>query len=214
MNNAAAKNMPVHSLLATEKQAQYLGIFQEIRDIAFFAQGKEGEAATVHHMKEAMLAAQKILLQVWLLEEQYMEIQELEQHCLALSDDFGTMLGVEMEDEEEDALLLTQSTQRFDAIIRPSLHWHLLLENAALFLPEHSMLLFTDSLICSELHEVMSVFADMRTELFPFWGQTPPIHTPKSTQAPLWKALGMKAPHPERPWLAKAFSFILWDDVI
>ena len=212
INSAAAENTPVHSLLATEKQARHLGVFKEMGDLSCFAQGKERETTTAYHMKEAMLAAQKILLQIWLLEERYMEIQELEQRRQVLSDDFSAMLGITVEDEEADILLLTQRAQHLDAITVPSVHWHFLLENAALFLPEHSILLFTDRSICSELRETTPTFANMRTELFSFSGMTPPIHAPKSTQAPLWQALGMEGARPGRPWLAKLFSFILWDD--
>ena len=208
---AAADNIPVHSLLAAQRQARRLGIFKETRDISAFAEGEEPETDAAYHLKEAKLGAQKFLLRLWLLEERHLEIQGIEQHCRTLSNDFTAALGVELEDEEEAALLLTQNLQRVDETIEPSLPWRLLLENAALFLPEHSTLLFTDSGICSELHETTISFTKTQAKLW-IRGQAPPAQAPELGTAPLWQALDMKGSRPERPWLGKMFSFLLWND--
>jgi hypothetical protein len=160
-------------------------------------------------MREARLAAQKVLLHVWILEARYLEIQELEQHCRRLSGDLNLMLGVELEDDEKDAFLLTQNTQRLDASAAPAVPWRMVLENAALFLPEHSALLFTDKAICMELRE-LAPFVKVQGELEPS-GQALSTHAPDLAEAPLWKIFGMKEARPERPWLAKVFSFLLWD---
>jgi len=208
---AAMDALPVHSLLAAEKQTYDLGARKEAQDIAVFAQGEKAETAVAWHMQEAKLAAQKALLRVWLLEERYLEIQELEQRCQALSGDFTAVLGVEMEDEEASALLLTQNTQRLDTTAGPAVPWRFALENAALFLPEHSKLLFMDKTICSELREMTEKFIKVQVELY-LSGATPPTRTLDLAEAPLWKAFGMQGLRPERPWLAKVFSFILWDD--
>ena len=207
---AAADKAPVSSLLAAEKQMRHPGIIKEERDIQAFAQGRDPERAASWHREEARLAAQKALLRVWLLEERLLEIQELEQRCQALSNDFGAMLGVELEDEEASALLLAQNAQRLDNSPMPYVSWHFLLENAALFLPERSTLLFTDSSICSELRELALPFSKVQDELY-LSASAQPAHRPELAEAPLWKALGMKNARPERPWLAKVFAFLLWD---
>jgi len=208
---AAMDDIPIHSLLAAEKQTQDLGTPKETQDISAFAQGEEAESATVYHAKKASLAAQKALLRIWLLEERYMEIQELEDRCQTLSDDLSTALGVELEDEEKDALLLIQHTQRLDDTAGPVVPWRFVLENAALFLPEHSTLLFVDNAICSELRETALQFTNVQAELY-LSGQDQPANAPELAEAPLWKAFGMKGARPDRPWLAKVFSFLLWDD--
>ena len=210
---AAANGIPVHSQLAVEKQTRHLNALKETRDISAFAQGEKAETTADHHRREARLAAQKALLRVWLLEERYMEIQELEQRCQKLSGDFTTVLGVEMEDEEAAPLLLTLNTQRLAHAAGPSVPWRFLVENAAFFLPEYSTLIFTDSSICTELRGVAILFAKVHAELY-LPGQTPPMRMLELAQAPLWKAFGMLGAHPERPWLAKIFSFILWDDAL
>ena len=206
---AAADAVPVHSLFAAEKQARHLDALKESLDISAFAQGKKAETATAWHMKEAGLAAQKALLRVWFLEERRLEIQELEQRCRALSGDFAAALGVELEEEDAGALLLTQSLQRLDAAPEPSVPWRFLLENAALFLQERSTLLFADSSICKELRDSALQFAKVQGKLY-LSGQA--AHAPELAEAPLWQVLGMKASRPERPWLAKVFSVLLWDD--
>ena len=207
---AAADKTPVSSLLAAEKYMRHPGIAKEERDILAFAQGKEPETAAAWHRNEARLAAQKVLLRVWLLEERHLEIQEIEQRCQALSSDFSAALGVELEDEEASALLLTQNAQRLDSSAGPCVSWHVLLENAALFLPEYSTLLFADSAICSELRELALPFSKVQAESY-LSGQVPPAHTPELAKISLWQALGMKDLRPERPWLAKVFAFLLWD---
>jgi len=207
---AAADDTPVHSLLAAEKQARHPGILKEAQDIAAFAQGAETETPAAYHMREARLAAQKALLRVWLLEERHIEIQTLEQRCQTLSDDFAAMLGVEMEDEEKDALLLTQNTQRLETVAVPSVPWRFVLENAALFLPEHCTLLFADSSISLELRELALHFAKVQAKHY--LSGPASTHTPELAEAPLWKALGMQRPHPGHPWLAKVFSFLLWNN--
>jgi len=206
---AAMDNIPVHSLLAAEKQTRHPGIQKEVRDIAAFAQGVEPESVVTHHAREAALAAQKALLRLWLLEERHMEIQELEQRCRTISDDLSAALGVELEEEEKTALLLIQ--QRLDDTARPSVSWRFILENAALFLPERSTLLFTDSVLCAELRETSLQFTHVQAEPY-LSGQEPSAHTPELAEAPLWQAFGMKSVRPERPWLAKIFAFLLWDE--
>ena len=208
---AATDNIPVHSLLAAEKQAQYPDMLKEARDIAAFVQGEEAEASASHHARQAALAAQKALLRIWLLEERHREIQELEQRCRALSHGLSAALGVELEEEERASLLLAQYTQRLDDSAVPAVPWRFVLENAALFLPEHSRLLFSDSAICAELRETPLQFANVQVELY-LCGQEPPARAPELAKAPLWKAFGMKSPRPERPWLAKNFIFLLWDE--
>jgi len=208
---AVADNVPVHSLLAAEKQTKRPDILKEARDIVAFAQGEEFEPVAAHHAREAALAAQKALLRLWLLEERHMEIQELEQRCRTLSGDLSAALGVELEEEEKDALLLIQHTQRLGDTAKPTIPWRFVLENAALFLPEHSTLLFADSALCSELRETTLQFTNIPTDLF-LAGQLPPPRAPKLAEAPLWQAFGMKSARPERPWLAKIFAFLLWDD--
>ena len=206
---AVADKLPVHSLLVAEKQARHPDMLKEARDIAAFAHGEEPEPASAWHAREAGLAAQKALLHVWLLEERHREIQELEQHCRTISGDVSAALGVELEDE--DALLLIQHTQRLDDTAEPAVPWRFVVENAALFLPEHSMLLFADSAICSELRETALEFTNVQEELYvPM--QCPPARTPEWAKAPVWKAFGMKSSSRERPWLAKVFAFLLWDD--
>jgi hypothetical protein len=211
INFAAADKIPVHSLLAVEKQMQHAGMPKEAQDISAFAQGGELETAAVYYMREAGLAAQKALLRIWLFEERCLEIQALEQHCHSLSGDLDAALGAEWEEGETSALLFTQNTQRLAGTIRPAVPWRFLLENAALFLPEYSTLLFADKSICSELREFALPSTKVQAELY-LSGQTLPTHMPELAEAPLWKALGMKGARPERPWLAKTFSFLLWDE--
>ena len=205
---AATDNIPVHSLLAAEKQARHPDTLKEVRDIAAFAQGEEPEAVAAHHAREAALAAQKALLRIWLLEERHREIQELEQRCRALSAGLSAALGVELEEEEKGTLLLIQDTQRLDDTAVP---WRFAVENAAFFLPEHSTLLFSDSAICAELRETTLQFINVQAERY-LSGQDPSAHAPELAEAPLWKAFGMKSPRPECPWLAKNFTFLLWDE--
>jgi len=208
---AAADHLPVHSLLAAEKQTRHPDRLKEARDIAAFAQDEEAEPATAHHAREAALAAQKALLCLWLLEERHMEIQELAQSCRTFSGDLNAALGVELEEEEKDALLLIQHTQGLDDSAELAVSWRFVLENAALFLPEHSTLLFADRTLCSELRETPLQFANIQVEHY-LSGQTPPAHAPELGKAPLWQAFGMKSARPERPWLAKVFSFLVWGD--
>ena len=208
---AAADRVPAHSLLAAEKQMQRPDLLKERQDISAFAQGKEADAAAACPMKEAKIAAQKALLRVWLLEERHMEILELEQRCRTLSGDFSAALGVELEEEEKDALLLTQGLQGLDASAELSVSWRFVLENAALFLPEHSTLFFMDAAICSELRELAlhCAQAHVNPDIF---GHNPPVCAPEWGEAPLWTIFGMEGLRPDRPWLAKVFSFLLWDD--
>ena len=207
---AAADNVPMHSLLAAEKQTQHPDALKEAQDIAAFAQGETAETTTAYHMRKAKLAAHKALLRIWLLEERYLEVQELEQRYRTLAGDFTSTLGVELEEEDADAFLLTRDTQHLDNTTTPSVHWRFLLENAALFLPEHSTLLFTDSAICAELREAALQFTKTQEKLH-LSDQTPLAHAPEFAEAPLWKALGMQGSRPARPWLARVFSFLLWD---
>ena len=208
---AAADNMPAHSLLAAEKQTRHPDMLKEARDIFSFAQGREAEPSAAHYLREAALAAQKALLRVWLLEERCLEIRQLEQRCRTLTGDFSAALGVEFEDEEKDALLLTGHMQLLDSTAVPSVPWRFVAENAALFLPEHSTLLFADGAICSELRENAVQFTKVHAELY-LSGQGQPARAPEEAEAPLWKAFGLRGARPERPWLAKVFSFLLWDD--
>lgn len=206
---AVADNIPVHSLLAAEKQTRHPGMLQETRDIAAFAKGEEIEPAAAWRMREAGLAAQRALLRIWLLEERHLEIRQLEQRCRALSGDFGVALGIEL--EEEDALQMIQHMQSLDDTPAATVPWRFFLENAALFLPERSTLLCTDRSICSELSETTLRFMQTHAACY-FPGQTPPTRAPDVAESPLWQALGMKRAPAERPWLTKVFSFLLWDD--
>ena len=208
---AALDTVPVHSLLAAEQQMQHPDTRKEAQDIAAFVQGEKAATTAAWHTQEARLAAQKALLRVWFLEERHLEIQELKQRCRTLADDFTAALGVELEDEEAGALLLTQNTQHLDTTAVPAAPWRFLLENAALFLPERSTLLFTNSEICLELRDVIETTSKVQAELY-LPNAPPPARTPALAEAPLWKAFGMKDTRPERPWLAKMFSFLLWDD--
>ena len=208
---AATDNVPVYSLLAAEKQARHPDTLKEARDLAAFAQGEEPETVAAHHARQAALAAQKALLRTWLLEERHREIQELEQRYRALSGGLSAALGVELEEEEKDSLLLIEYMQRLDDTAAPAVPWRFVLENAALFLPEHCTLLFADGAICAELRETTLQFANVQAELYLF-GQDPSAHAPELATAPLWKAFGMKSARPERPWLAKSFTFLLWDE--
>ena len=207
---AAAGNMPAHSLLAAEKQTRHPDMLKEARDISAFAQGREAEPSAAHYLREAALAAQKALVRVWLLEERCLEIQQLEQRCQTLSGDFSVALGVELEDEEKDALLLTKHMQLLGSTAGPSVPWRFVVENAALFLPERSTLLFADGAICSELREYALQFAKVHAELY-LSGQGSSTREPEAAEAPLWQAFGLRGARPERPWLAKIFSFLLWD---
>jgi hypothetical protein len=101
--------------------------------------------------------------------------------------------------------------QHLDTTVAPAVPWRFVLENAALFLPEHSKLLFADSMIYSELREMTKNFIKVQAKLY-LPETTPPTRTLDLVEAPLWKAFGMQGPRSERPWLAKMFSFILWDD--
>ncbi|MDR2694787.1 MAG: hypothetical protein LBC79_00195 [Deltaproteobacteria bacterium] len=207
---AAADNLPAHSLLAAAKQAQRPDMLKEALDMCAFARGEEAEPSATHYLREAGLAAQKALLRIWLLEERCLEIRQLEQRCRTLAGDFSAVLGVELEEDEKDALLLTSHMQVLDDSAGPAVPWRFVVENAALFLPERSTLLFADSAICLELLENSMHYTNIQAELYLF-GQAPSARAPKRAEAPLWQALGMRGARPERPWLAKVFSFLVWD---
>ncbi len=199
---AVAAKIPVHTLLAEEKRKRDPGRKREEIDLAAFAEGVPAPQYDVFRLREAKTAAQKALLRIWLLEEQQGEIAALEGEYNALSGSMSAALGVEADDEEAGALRLAQTEDRFTGGPEAAAPWRMVTENACFFMPEHSPLFFDDPAVCADLREAGLAFASAPE--FAFAGAP----APGKAEAPLWKALGLPGPRPERPWLERIFIFV------
>lgn len=202
---AAAANVPVHALLAGERQKRTLAQIREDMDLSAFSRGDAPHDRDVLRLREARLAAQKILLRTLSLEARLLEIKILEGNYRDLKDKFKSSLGVELDDEDAQAFNLTQQSEEFsEAYFAAPLR--VLLENACLLLPEHCTLLFADSSSVSELRGSGLAFIPAPPLSVDIPGVL--LRTPQAV--PLRQALGISAPHPERPWLERRFCFALW----
>jgi hypothetical protein len=78
------------------------------------------------------------------------------------------------------------------------------------YIPDDFPLTPRKAALYAELRELSLCFFKVQAELY-LHRQAPAAHALKLAEAPLWQALGIREARPERPWLAKRFSFLVWD---
>ncbi len=112
---------------------------------------------TVH--EHVLRAAQKFLLMAWYVEERFLEVRALTRDYDAGTISLHQALGVEFDDgfeaEEHDTTLrhLAQFESHLQDIRMPLPNWQKVLENAALFLPQHCNVLINDKRMVDHVRE-------------------------------------------------------------
>lgn len=197
LGEAALSGVPMQTLASMDNAPDVQKKRKELRDIANFAQqGSTDSLAAEADQHKALQAAQKALLWAWLLEEKVLEMRTLMASYSSNSGSIAAALGVEQDDDDTALAGLAALDSSLDASLGILPPWSLVLENAALFLPDHSHILADAGPMADNLRDRLTF--------------TPAIYDGiDEARVPLWKALAKSGPRPEQPWLAKEFCFLI-----
>lgn len=214
MSMAGLSGVPLQALVAHENRPHSARELEELSALhSFAAAGQEGAAQAQPFSNDTLLrkAAQKILLGAWLLEERQREIRDLSRRFDSGAGFLGDALGVE---EDADLVGLNAVGMHLgeEAGILPP--WKLVLENAALFLPDPCVVIINDphmaEAVTENCAEMGTLFTALETTTCASWGLHP--HPEKhwaSTALPLWKIMGLAAAADQRPWLNVRVHMVL-----
>ncbi len=148
MGHAAISGVPVHAIIGIQDQGAKLKDFKEQDLLANFANtGQATESAEIHELY-VKKAAQKFLLWAWLLEERFYEIQNLTKKYAHGAKHLFDSLGIEKDDALSTIQNIESSMQIDDAFLPP---WQLILENAAVFLPDNCKVVVNDERMLSHV---------------------------------------------------------------
>ena len=218
MSEAALTGVPLQALAARENRPQARRDADERTALRHFAATGEESAPPSGLRQEfaqlAFTAAQKILLWAWLLEERQREMRALSSSFDAGAGNLMDALGVE---EDADLTALHAASMRLgdDAGILPP--WKLVLENAALFLPETCTICVNDARMaeavadqCADAGITPVPPAPLDASRIAEWGlPAQPGMTWCRITLPLWRIVGLSTALEQRPWLNREVQLLL-----
>lgn len=208
LSDAALSGVPMQTLAQMDSAPDAQQKRQELHDIAAFAQSGGSPLPPAVEPERALRAAQKSLLWAWLLEEKVLEVKKIMSAYTSNAAHIMDSLGVEEDDDDKSLSLLAALDRNLDSTTVMLPPWPLVLENAALFLPEGALLLVDSSgAMADDLRDRLN-FAPAADEVRALWQGTENL-TLETARAPLWKALNKDEHCDEQPWRAKEFTFVL-----
>ena len=206
MSEAALTGVPMQALVAHEHKGDAAKTLDEQNALRrFSAHGDRAEDSPADQ-DAAYKAAQKTLLWAWLLEERFREVRALVRRFHHGAGHLMDELGVE-EDAALSGLRALETVLGEDTGLLPP--WKLVLENAALFVPEGCTLVVNHPGMAADLRE-QAGFTPLDAAL----GETlrlAPQEVSRWCRAhmPLWQILGLNAAPAQRPWLLKSMTLLV-----
>ena len=203
MESAALSGVPLQALSVMQGGARAARQAAEQEELRQFMRTGEGAAPGAEALRQARLRGQKVLIWAWLLEERVLELRDLARHCSGsllegalgegdAAEDFGPL-----DDPASQPL-------RVDAGLLPP--WRVMLEQAALFLPDGTALLVHADMADGMEQEGDIVFSPADEAMRSCLG-APSGAVCRVARVPVWRALGKKAPVPSFPDWDKTFLF-------
>jgi len=216
MGDAAMTGVPVHSLILMDMDKKENKKKQELNDLRNFAQNglipsdksdlADMAAPKAKDNKTIFVAAQKILLWAWLLEEKTLEMRDLMDKYKGKATSTIDPLFVDAE-SGMDTLLKMEYELDDGALPLPS--WQFVLENAAVFLPDNSVIIVSCSKMSSDLQEKLDFQKGTAAILEKCAENFIDKYNIIQSQSFVWKALGRKSKENKQYGLDKSFTFII-----
>lgn len=236
LSEAALSGVPMQTLASMEMAPEVQKARKEWQDVAKF--GCSGlPPSTAVDSKKVLQAAQKALLWAWLLEEKVLEIKGIMGNYTNNAAHLMDALGVEADDADTGLDFVASLDRVLDNSTPMLPPWAMVLENAALFLPDAAIIAVNSEGMAADLRDRLA-FSPATAEQNALWQAPDCVTGPsgpsgpsgmtgaagpsactsaqcsapcmwESATSPLWQALGKSAQCAEQPWRLKTLTFML-----
>lgn len=235
LSEAALSGVPMQTLASMGNAPDVQKKRKELQDIDKFT--RSGVNPThIQDSAKVLEAAQKALLWAWLLEEKLLELKGIMGTYSDNAAHLMDALGVEADDHDTGLALLASLDRELDTSSPMLPPWPMVLENAAIFLPDNAVIAVTSDTMAADLRDRLT-FAPASGACSALWQTAdccsqacaPKNCVLEEARAPLWQALGKQGQRSgqgdiqgdvqgddqfnsqfnEQPWRAKKFTFVL-----
>ncbi|MEG2173827.1 MAG: hypothetical protein RRY29_11320 [Desulfovibrionaceae bacterium] len=212
LSEAALSGVPMQTLASMDSAPEAQKRRKELDDIAAFANSGASPSPKGPEAVRVMQAAQKALLWAWLLEEKVLEVKKIMGTYVQDAPHVMDALGVEADDDDTVLSLLASLDRSLDNTTVMLPPWLMVLENAALFLPDQAFI-GVEGGMADELYDRLTFMpASVSTRTLCGVGANGDNNAEDTlfeARAPLWQALGKGEENSEHPWRNKIFTFVL-----
>lgn len=228
LSEAALSGVPMQTLASMGNAPDVQKKRKELQDIDKFTRSGVNPPH-IQDSAKVLEAAQKALLWAWLLEEKLLELKGIMGTYSDNAAHLMDALGVEADDHDTGLALLASLDRELDTSSPMLPPWPMVLENAAIFLPDNAVIAVTSEAMAADLRDRLT-FSPASEACSALWqtadcggsqGCVTKNCVLEQAHAPLWQALGKQGLRSgqdtvqgddhcaEQPWRAKKFTFVL-----
>lgn len=207
MGEMAMTGVPVHSLIAMDLDVKDRKERRELNDLKSFAHSGLHKVSKSNVDNAAILvSAQKMLLWVWLLEEKALEMRSLMHNYKKRATVTIDPLVV---DEQSSMNTLLNMEYQLEEGDEPLPSWEIVLENAAVFLPNESIIFVSCKQMVDELQEKLNFQKCTETILKICGENLTNKYDIMQSESFVYEALGKKRAVHKHLGLDKLFTFVI-----